>query len=168
MSRSPVLSVLVLFLGGCGEHWYSYDEAELDVDVAPVLQVDAHVSTPPGAWPQELYGDALRLTFAGEHVAFVGSVEEGEVTASRWEIDDHWGDNVNVLDAWKGCDRAEDCERTFRFELTCLDGEACSGVVSADAFLSIDVRPPQVGGRTGEDLHLSLSVVPGTQSDVAR
>jgi len=152
------LSLSALALAGCSEHWYSFDDAELALEASPTAQVDARVTTPPGAWPDDLYGDALRVTLPGEEVHFVGSVEQGEVTEIAWEIDDHWQDNVNVLDAWRDCDRDTVCEQTFRFELRCADRDTCSGVVMADAFLSIEVGPQQAH-RSGEMLDLRMTRV---------
>ena len=158
-----LVTILIVSAGlmGCrAEHWYSSDTAELELDIDAVAAVDARVVTPPGAWPdKELYGDALRLSADGYQVDFVGEVVDGRVTDERRDIDDHWGDNVNVLDAWRDCEVGARCDRTFRVAVSCdVDDGPCDALVEADAFLSVHLEPTQAR-RRGDPLRLSLEAV---------
>ena len=147
---------------GCVEHWYAHDAADLEVAVEGEALVDAHVTTAPSAWPEDgVYDQALRVAMFGEQVAFVGEVVGGDVIDRDYQIDDWWGDNVNVLDAWQGCDPRVTCARTLRFRVRCAEAEGCVGVVSADAFLATEESPhTALPGfeAAGGGLELSLSL----------
>ena len=161
MTRIPLpLVLLTTSLLGCAEHWYAHDEATLDVTIEEVAYIDAQLLTPPTAWPDEdLYGSAVRVMLAGESVAFVGEVRDGEVLSTPHDIDDSWGDNVNILDAWDGCSPVALCQRTFRLQLACGGGRpSCQGTVEADAFLSIQLGPYQAE-EEGHGLELELLLV---------
>ncbi len=136
--RALILLAVASATTGCTEeHWFSSDADAFELEVDGEAFVEARLTTTPEAWPRRLYGDALRVGMDGADVQFVGEVVEGEVVSEDREIDDHWGDNVNVLDAWDDCDRSQTCRRAFLFRVACADGaERCAGEFSGDSFLS--------------------------------
>lgn len=159
MSRTLALALTALTLSGCAEHWYTEAYTDLTLVIDQSTQVEATVITPPGAWPRDVYSQALRVQMLEHQVTFLGEVKNGETTDRAYEINDSWGDNVNVLDAWKTCDHSKTCRRTFRFEVACTtESGHCVSTVSADAFISIEVKP---GGRRheGDPIELELSEV---------
>ncbi|NCG19225.1 MAG: hypothetical protein GWP91_09455 [Rhodobacterales bacterium] len=143
---------------GCNESWYGYADAELALDIEGFALVDARVVTPPEAWPRDLYGNALRVGMDDEVVIFVGEVVDGVVLDEPRDVNDSWGDNVNLLDAWRDCRPNTDCDLTFRFEVSCAGGEICEGRFSGDAFLSEERRPLQ-RERSGAPIALSFTEV---------
>jgi hypothetical protein len=157
MYKLSSLLVGLAALTGCApaEHWFSLDDNTLDVDTQFAL-VDATVTTTPEAFPRDLYGQALRLRMDDAEVAFLGEVVNGVVLDEARDIDDHWGDNVNVLDAWSDCPPDEVCERTFRFEISRVGDLTDPGLVEADAFLStFGLKPERFrGGSLVLDLEL--------------
>lgn len=153
------LTLAALGLSGCAEHWYSDAQAELELDIDGETLVDVRLVTPAEGWPRkELYSNALRVGMDGQDVAFVGEVVDGVVRDELRDIDDHWGDNVNVLDAWRDCEVGAHCDRTFRFRVSCVDTDRCDGLFSGDAFLSLDLKPHQIR-KTGEPLRLRFTEV---------
>ena len=149
-----------LLLTSCSESWYGYANAELALDIEGFTFVDARVVTPPEAWPRDLYSNALRVGMDHEVVAFVGEVVDGKVLDEPRDINDSWGDNVNVLDAWRDCSPSTECDLTFRFEVSCASGEVCQGRFSGDAYLSEEHRPLQ-RERSGAPIALSFTEVYG-------
>lgn len=128
-------TIALILLPSCSEHWYASDEDE--VQLSGPGRVLVRVTTTPEAWPEDLYGDAVRATFLGDGV--LSAVDaEGEVN----ELSDQ---SVNLLDAWDGCARDEVCVEVFAFDLECHGG--CRGTFQVDAFLSTFPFPePDRGG----------------------
>jgi hypothetical protein len=148
MSLRPALLAILTLSTGCDmlpEHWFAYDDAELEVLVDDVAIVDAVVYTSPDAWPKDLYSSAVRvgLDDAQVEVVFLGEVVDGVLVDEERDLNFYDDRNVGVLDAWRDCVPDQECERVFRFGVACLAREAvCQGHFEGDAFLStVGLRP---------------------------
>lgn len=143
MKRTLVLGIAVL--AGCGEHWHAYDEVATPFRGPGVVGV--RVTTTPEAWPESLYSNAVRFAFYG--AGPIRLVDEAEHDVMQGG--DDW---VNVLDAWRGCDRDAVCERELWVDVGCYD-DACVGELGVDAFLSTSPLPePDRGGELRLELIL--------------
>ncbi len=149
MNSKYAIFVLLPLSAGCDllpEHWFAYDDAELEIVVDDLAIIDAVVFTSPEAWPKKQYSDALRVGMTDAHVevTFLGEVVDGALVDGVRDLNVYDSENVGVLDAWRDCVPDEACERTFRFGVACrvLD-EGCQGLFSGDAFLSTQGLSPE-------------------------
>ena len=123
------------FLSGCGEHWYSFDNAE--IKLSGPAHISVRVSTTPEAWPEDLYDDAVRATFTGEGRLFSADPRREILQVSE--------SDVNILDAWEDCPLDEDCVKVFSFDVVCHG--PCAGNFQVDAFMATSPFPePDRGG----------------------
>ncbi|MDG1479088.1 MAG: hypothetical protein P8R54_05820 [Myxococcota bacterium] len=140
MHRVVLLSLVAATLSACEreEHWYSYALSELDVRFTESLHVDARITIPADAWPQQeaVFDQSVRIGMdGGSTVRFVGAVAADHSLELDYELFIPSEGNVNVLEPFAGCDQQSDCTRTFRFEFTCQQ-DACADTVIADAYIS--------------------------------
>jgi hypothetical protein len=144
-----MITLSVLLLTGCQEHWYAHDSAELDLEVpAEGLDIDVRVELEPESWPEEVYGEAVRVSFLGDDVA-LSLLEEG------YEELEPEPQSLNILDPFRDCSDSAPCARSFRFAVRCLAADGCAGVFSADAFISTQALLEEGSG----PLTLTLSPV---------
>jgi len=163
MHRVVLLSLAAITAAGCDreEHWYAYALDELDVSFTESVHIDARITVPAAAWPQQeaVFDQSVRIGMDdGSAVRFVGAVADDLSLDSDYSLSVPGEGNVNVLAPFSGCDQQSDCTRTFRFEFICQQA-ACTDIVIADAYISIMPEPAQLQLPYGEELQLELSVV---------
>ena len=163
MHRVVLLSLAAFATAGCDreEHWYSYALDELEVTFSESVHIDARITVPAAAWPQQeaVLDQSVRIGLdCGSEVRFVGAVAEDLSLDTDYSLSVPGEGNINVLAPFSGCDQQSDCTRTFRFEFTCQQAP-CTDIVIADAYISIMPELTLQQLPYGEDLTIELSVV---------
>ena len=69
MHRVVLLSLAAATISACEreEHWYSYVLSERDVTFSESVYIDAHVTVPADAWPQQeaVFEQSVRICMDG-------------------------------------------------------------------------------------------------------
>ena len=163
MHRVVLLSLAAITVSACDleEHWYSYDLSELDVTFSEPMHIDARITVPADAWPQQeaVFDQSVRIGMdGGSAVRFVGVVSDDRSLDTDYALSIPGEGHVNVLGPFSDCEQQSTCTRTFRFEFTCQQ-DRCTDTVLADAYISIMPELAQQQLPYGEALQLVLSVV---------
>jgi hypothetical protein len=151
------LATIVACAGGCGETYYSSDDAWLGLDVPAggLEQLLVRVVTEPEAYPEREYSNAVRLAYRRGRNATDEVPEVTLESVEDREVNEFVG-GLNLLDAWDGCPRDATCDRTFVIAVGCESRDDCRGGISADAYLSTQLGG---SGRAPDgSLQLELSV----------
>ena len=162
MHRVILLSLAAVTAAACDreEHWYSHALDELDVSFTESVHIDARVTVPAGAWPQQeaVFDQSVRIGMDGSAVRFVGAVADDLSLDPDYALFAPGPGDVNVLAPFTDCDQQSDCTRTFRFAFTCAQAP-CTDTVIADAYISIQPGLTAQPLPSGDDLQLVLSIV---------